>query len=103
MEDNILGYIAEAESRAAEMKAQAQEHAASIIAEAEKTAADIARSSERDCASFREESLKRAESKAAADYDKKISDSRAEAQSYAQSVLKFASIHVGSIVGRLTK
>lgn len=103
MEDNILGYIAEAESRAAEMKAQATEQAAKIIAEAEKCAADIARSSEQECASFRERSLKNAENKAAADYEKAIGESRAAAKSYAESLLKIASIHVSGIVGRLTK
>lgn len=103
MEENVLGCIAEAESRAADMKAQAQEKAAKIIAEAEKNAADIARSSEAECAAFREKSQRSAQDKADADYEKKIKESRAEAESYADSLLKCASIHVSDIVGRLTK
>lgn len=103
MEENILEYIAEAESRAAETKAQAFEQAAKIIAAAEKSAADIARSSEQTIAAFREKSQDEAQIKAAADYDKTIKESRAEAASYAENLLKFASIHVTDIIGRLTK
>ena len=103
MEENILGLIAEAESRAAEKKAQALEQSAKIIAAAEKSAADIARSSETECAAFREQSQKDAEIKATADYEKAIKESRAEAESYANSLLEFALTHVTDIVGRLTK
>lgn len=103
MEENVLGLIAEAESRASEIKAQALEQAAKIIAAAEKNAADISRSSEAECAEFREKSQTAAQNKAAADYEKTINDSRAEAASYADSILEYASIHVTDIVGRLTK
>lgn len=103
MEDTILGYIAEAERRAAEMKSQAQEQAANLIAAAEQTAVEIARASEADCAAFREKSQKDAQMKATAEYDKTISESRAEAKKYADSLLENASTHVSGIVRRLTK
>lgn len=103
MQENILESIAEAEGRAAEIKARATEQAAKIIAAADKCAADIVRSSETECAELRVNSLKQAESKSAADYEKALSDSRAQAQSYAEGVMKFSSIHVTAIVGRLTK
>lgn len=103
MQEDILQSIATAESRAAEIKAQANDKAASIIAAAEKSAADIIRSSETQCAELRESSLKQAEEKAADEYAKALSDSRAQAQSYAQSILKYSPTHVGEIVGRLTK
>ena len=103
MEDNILGRVAEAESRAAEIKAQALEQAAKIVAEAEKNAADISRSSEKECAAYRERAIDEAQSKAANDYEKSIEESRAEAKNYAASLLKFSSVHVSGIIGRLTK
>lgn len=103
MEENIIAYIAEAESRAAEIKSAAQEQAAKIVAAAEKNAADIARSSEAECATYREKSLEFAKKKSDGDYQKTIDESRAEATAYADSILKVASNHVTDIIERLTK
>ena len=103
MEDNILQSIEKAEKSAADIKAQAQDKATKIIAAAEKSAADISRSSEAECAAYREKALKDAEILAEKNYEKKIQGSRAEAQSYADSLLNVASIHVTAIVGRLVK
>lgn len=103
MEENILQSIEKAEKSASEIKAQAQEQAAKIIATAEKKAVDISRSSESECAAFRAKLLKDAEERASADYEKTLKTSRAEAESYADSLLNSASIHVTAIVGRLIK
>lgn len=103
MEENIIGFIAEAEMAAAEKKAQAQAEAAEIVAAAEKHAAEIAKSSEAECARLREETVKTAEENARLAYDKAIATAHAEATEYADGLLKNASSHVFDIVGRLTK
>lgn len=103
MEENIIGLIAEAEEKAAAKKAQAQTEAAAIVSAAEKQAQNIAKSSEAECANLREETLKNAEKNAVSDYDKAISESRAEAKAYADRHLERAEGFVLEIVGRLTK
>lgn len=103
MEENIIGYIAEAERQAAEKKAQAQAEAAEIVAAAERQAAEIAKSSEAECALLREQTVKVAEEHARASYDGALSGAHAEAKEYADGLLKNAGGHVADIVGRLTK
>ena len=103
MEENIIGLIAEAEERAAAKKAQALSEAAEIVAAADSNAQEIARRSVAECAVLRDEMIKCAEEKAAADYDKAIEESRAEAKAYADSHFELASGLVFDIVGRLTK
>lgn len=103
MEENIIGLIAEAESKAAAKKAQAQSEAAAIVAAAERDAQEIFRRSAVECAALRDEMIKCAEEKAVSDYEKAIEESMAKAKEYADSHLERADSFVFEIVGRLTK
>ncbi len=102
MED-IVQAIVEAEREAAAQKARAQTRAAEIVADADRRAADIVRASEEACKQLREEIVARAEEQAEAEYDAAIRVSRAEAEQYANEALEFSEVHVCNIVGRLTK
>ena len=103
MEENIIGFIAQAEDKAAATKAQAQAEAAEIIAAAERQAQEISKSSDSECAKLRENMLKSAEDEAALNYRKVIADSYAAAKDYADSHLERAEGFVLDIVGRLLK
>lgn len=99
----VIKSITEAEEKAAEIKAKALERAAEIAAEAETKAEDISRKNETDCKLFREGQLKKAEKDAAAEYEKALTDTRAEAKAYADGVLKRTGGVVTEIVRRITR
>ena len=103
MEENIIGMIAEAESKAQARKAQAQLRATIIVSEAERTAADIARSSEEACRARKEEGIRNAESEAEAEYRKSLETAREEGAKLAEALLEHTGEYISEIVGRLTK
>lgn len=103
MEENIIILIAEAEQKAAAKKAQALAQAEQIVAAAERDAQEIAKRSVLDCAELRDEIIKSAEDKAAADYESAIENSKAQAKAYADAHLDSANGFVLDIFGRLTK
>lgn len=103
MEENIIGLIAEAESKAAALKAQAQEQAADIVTAAEKRATEIAKTSEKSCKAYGEKMLKAAQMYAQGLYDRTIEKSRADALHYAGERLDRAEPFVNEILERLTK
>ena len=103
MEENIIQSIAKAEEQAAEMRAQAQAEANKIAADAERSAAEILKNAEGDCVKLREKTIKAAEERAVADYDKAIENSRAEAENYADGLIKSADNLVTDIIGRIVK
>lgn len=100
MED-IIKSITEAESQAAEIKAQAAERAAEIIAEASKRAADITARCETECKIMREVQINQAAADAQTAYDKALSESSAKAKKYADDVLKNSDGVINDIVGRV--
>ena len=103
MEENIIGRIGEAESQATAIKARAQAEATEILAAAEKRAAEILKSSGAECSELRKNGIKAAEVQAQSNYDNTINSARAEAEKYADGLLKDVENHVSDIVGRLTK
>ncbi len=103
MEEDVIGIISHAESRAAEIREKAQAEAAQIIAAAEKKAAEIVKSSELSCAEYRREFLAEAEKTAESDYAAAIAKSHADAKKYADDLIEYSGEYVSDIVGRLTK
>ena len=103
MEMEIIGQIAEAEREAAERKAQAAVRAAQIVAAAEQRAAELLASSETELRLDRETALKDATECAESEYENTIKSCRAQAEKYADDLLKGLDNYVTQIVGRLTK
>lgn len=101
--NEIIKSITEAEAKAAEIKADALQKAAEIAAAAEVRAEEIARKCETDCKLFRENQLKKAERDAQANYEKSLSDKRAEAKAYADSLINGTDNAVDGIVRRVTR
>ena len=99
----IIEKINEAESKAAEIKANALEKAAEIAANAEERAADIERLAEVDCKALRESSLKAAQEEAQKRYDDEITVNRAKASKYCADRLKDTDKIVNDIVLRITR
>ena len=99
----IIEKINEAESKAAEIKANALEKAAEIAANAEERAADIDRLAEVDCKALRESSLKAAQEEAQKRYDDEITVNRAKASKYCADRLKDTDKIVNDIVLRITR
>ncbi len=101
--NEIIKSITEAEEKAAGIKAEALKKAAEIAAAAEISADEIEKKCETDCKLYRENALKKAERDAAANYDKALTDKRAEAKEYADAVLKKTDGVVNDIVRRITR
>lgn len=99
--EEIIKSITEAESQAAQIKANAQESAAKIIAGAQESAAQIAKNAESECKLLRETGLQSAEKTALDNYDKTIAESTANAKKYADGVIKTVDGYVSEIVGRI--
>ena len=104
MEENIIGFIAEAEEKAASKKNAAESKAAEIVAAAEKRAGEIAKESEGALKRLREDALRGAEERAVTEYRAALEESRADAAAYADKILSANSDEaVAEIVGRLIK
>ena len=103
MEKSIVNYIAEAELQAAEIKSQGQHTAGSILFAAEEQAQKIATDSEAALTEYRERAMKEAEERARTEYEDALSQSRARAKEYAESLLENTQIPVAEIVGRIAK
>ena len=104
VEENIIGFIAEAEQEAALKKDAAEQSAAEIVAAAEKRATELARESEAELKRLREETLRGAEERAVTAYRATLEKSRADAAAYADKILSANSDEaVSEIVGRLLK
>lgn len=99
--EEILKSIKEAEHKAAEIKAEAQDGCAVIAADAEKEAAEILKTSEQRLKLFKEESLSNAAKNAQKDYEDKIKQAKADAEAYADGVIKNTDKEVNEIVGRI--
>ena len=99
--EEIIKAVKEAEAEAAQKKAQANEKAAQIAAQAEQDAQDILKASEAECKQYRERELKNAEENAENAYFVTLSEKRAEAKAYADSLLKDTKASVGRIVRRI--
>ena len=95
--NEIIKSITEAEEKAAGIKAEALKKAAEIAAAAEIRADEIEKKCETDCKLYRENALKKA------NYDKALTDKRAEAKEYADAVLKKTDGVVNDIVRRITR
>lgn len=102
MED-IVKYINNAEAQAEEIKTAANIKAAGIIAEAEAEAAEILKNNDRDIRLYRESEIAKADKKAESDYLSVLEAKRAEAETYADKILKKADSAVADIVRRITR
>lgn len=99
--EEILKSIKEAELKAAQIKSEAQDGCAVIAADAEKRAAEILKTSEHRLKLFKEESLSNAAKNAQKDYEDKIKQAKADAEAYADGVIKNTDKEVNEIVGRI--
>lgn len=103
MTEEIIRSIAEAESKAVEIRNRASEEAAATAARAEIRAAEIEKSSEEVCKAYRETQLKAAEADAEKEYRAALSEKGEEARRYAERLLEGTDIFVSRIVGRITR
>lgn len=99
----IIELINEAETKAAEIKANALDKAAEIASAAEERAADIEKLAEAECKALREKSLKNAVEEAQKRYDNEITVNRAKASRYCADRLKDTDKIVSDIVRRVTR
>ncbi|MDE6504448.1 MAG: hypothetical protein K2L42_01090 [Clostridia bacterium] len=99
----ILKEITAAEEKAAQIKSEALARAAKIAEDAEAAAAAIAKRSEAECKTYRESSLRKAESDGEKLYLAETDKKRAEAKAYADKVISESGGAVNEIAGRITR
>jgi vacuolar-type H+-ATPase subunit H len=101
MDDMILA-IADAETRATEIKSAAVQKAGAIIEEARTKAADFEREQIEVRAKYRDDTLQAAESKSDEEFKKSIEQYKREAKEYADGIASSTDLIVGKIVGRVS-
>ena len=97
----IINGINDAETKAQEIKTQAQQKAVEIAEEAEVRSSEIAKKSEAECRALKEKSIKTAETEAGKNYESEIARAKVEAAKYRAEKLKGTDAIVNAIVGRV--
>lgn len=100
--DEIIKSVNEAEAQAAKIKSDAVVRAGKIIEQARAQASEIERAAAAERTAYRENAIKVAEEQAEKDYNAAIKKSGADAEQYAENVLRYVEVTVGKIVGRVS-
>lgn len=101
MED-IIKSISEAEEKAAEIKNDALNKAHEIAAKAEEKAEEIKKENAAQLKLYRENAIAAAEAAAQKAYADSIEKQRAQAEKYADSLIKDADFYVNDVVRRIS-
>lgn len=101
MTEEIIKTIADAESKATEIKALATERAIEMVKNAEKRASEIEKTSAEVCKAYRETSQKNAEADAQNKYVATLEKAKTDAVEYCRKILEKTESPVSKIVGRI--